>query len=66
MARYSYDRLTSLDNSFLLLEKPNAYMHVAAAQIFKTGPLRTEGGGVDAARIRKLLASAAAVKCESR
>src|SRR5258706_4659690 len=57
MARYSYDRLTALDNSFLLLEKPNAYMHVAAAQIFKTGPLRTEGGGVDAARIRKLVAA---------
>ena len=57
MPRYAYDRLTALDNSFLLLEKPNAYMHVAATQIFKTGPLRTEGGGVDAARIRKLVAA---------
>ncbi|HTO53671.1 MAG TPA: wax ester/triacylglycerol synthase family O-acyltransferase [Myxococcota bacterium] len=57
MARYAYDRLTALDNSFLLLEKPNAYMHVASTQIHKVGPLRTEGGGVDAARIRKLVAA---------
>ena len=55
MARYAYDRLTALDNSFLILEKPNSYMHVASTQIHKTGPLRTEGGGVDAARIRKLM-----------
>src|SRR5262245_17419588 len=57
MPRYAYDRLTALDNSFLLLEKPNAYMHVAATQIFKNGSLRTEGGGVDAGRIRKLVAA---------
>jgi WS/DGAT/MGAT family acyltransferase len=57
MPRYAYDKLTALDNSFLLLEKPNSYMHVAGTQIHKTGPLRTEGGGVDAARIRKLLAA---------
>jgi WS/DGAT/MGAT family acyltransferase len=57
MARYAYDRLTALDNSFLLLEKDNAYMHVAATQVFRTGPLRTEGGGVDAAKIRKLVAA---------
>jgi len=57
MPRYAYDRLTALDNSFLLLEKPTSYMHVASTQIHKTGPLRTEGGGVDAARIRKLLAA---------
>ena len=57
MPRYAYDRLTALDNSFLLLEKPSSYMHVGATQIHKTGPLRTEGGGVDAARIRKLLAA---------
>jgi WS/DGAT/MGAT family acyltransferase len=57
MPRYAYDRLTALDNSFLLLEKPTSYMHVASTQIHKIGPLRTEGGGVDAARIRKLFAS---------
>ena len=57
MARYAYDRLTALDNSFLLLEKPNSYMHVAATQVFKTGPLCMEGGGVDADRIRKLVSA---------
>ena len=57
MPRYAYDRLTALDNSFLLLEKPTSYMHVASTQIHKTGPLRTEGGGIDAARFRKMIAS---------
>ncbi len=57
MPRYAYDRLTALDNSFLMLEKPTSYMHVATTQIHKTGPLRTEGGGVDAARFRKMIAS---------
>ncbi len=57
MPRYAYDRLTALDNSFLMLEKPTSYMHVASTQIHKTGPLRTEGGGVDAARFRKMIAS---------
>jgi len=33
MARYSYERLTALDNSFLVLEQPNAYMHVASTMV---------------------------------
>ena len=40
MPRYAYDRLTALDNSFLILERPNAYMHVASTLIFEAGPLR--------------------------
>ncbi len=47
MPRYSYDRLTALDNSFLLLEKPHAYMHVASTGIYETGPLETPEGGID-------------------
>jgi WS/DGAT/MGAT family acyltransferase len=47
MPRYSYDRLTALDNSFLLLEKPHAYMHVASTGIYALGPLKTPEGGVD-------------------
>jgi WS/DGAT/MGAT family acyltransferase len=47
VARYAYDRLTALDNSFLVLEKPNAYMHVASTQIYDAGPLRTSDGGID-------------------
>jgi WS/DGAT/MGAT family acyltransferase len=49
----SYDRLTALDNSFLLFEKPNAYTHVASTQIFETGPLQLEDGGIDFDAIRK-------------
>ena len=57
MARYAYDRLTALDNSFLILEKPTAYMHVASTQIFDVGPLRTLDGGVDAEAIKKMIAA---------
>jgi diacylglycerol O-acyltransferase / wax synthase len=53
MPHYSYDRLTALDTSFLVLEKPNSYMHVASTQIFEAGPLRTEDGGIDFEAIRK-------------
>jgi WS/DGAT/MGAT family acyltransferase len=56
MARYAYDRLTALDHSFLLFEKPNAYMHVASTQIFEMGPLRTPDGGVDAEAIKRAVA----------
>ena len=55
MPRYAYDRLTALDNSFLILERPNAYMHVASTLIFEAGPLRTADGGVDAEAHRKRL-----------
>jgi len=40
MPRYAYERLTALDNSFLVLEKPNAYMHVASTMLFEAGPLK--------------------------
>lgn len=53
MPRYSYDRLTALDNSFLLLEKPHAYMHVASTGIYEMGPLETPEGGVDIELIRR-------------
>jgi WS/DGAT/MGAT family acyltransferase len=51
--RYAYDRLTALDNSFLVLEKPTAYMHVASTMIFEAGPLRLPDGGIDADAIRE-------------
>ncbi|MCZ6465412.1 MAG: wax ester/triacylglycerol synthase family O-acyltransferase [Proteobacteria bacterium] len=58
MASYAYDRLTALDYSFLALEKPNAYMHVASTQIYEAGPLRLEDGGIDAEKFKKLTAAA--------
>ncbi len=57
MPRYAYDRLTALDNSFLVLEKPNAYMHVASTITFESGPLRTPEGGVDIDAIKRLTAA---------
>jgi diacylglycerol O-acyltransferase len=57
MARYAYDRLTALDNSFLILEKPNSYMHVASTMIFEGGPLTTPEGGIDASAIKRVFAS---------
>ena len=53
MASYAYDRLSALDHSFLLLEKPSAYMHVASTLIFEAGPLRTSSGGIHVGAIRR-------------
>jgi WS/DGAT/MGAT family acyltransferase len=55
---YAYERLTALDFSFLALEKPNAYMHVASTMIYDAQPLRLEDGGVDFDTFRKLTESA--------
>ncbi len=57
MAAYGYDRLTALDHSFLLLEKDEAYMHVASTMIFEAGGLRTANGGVDAEGIKRFVAA---------
>ncbi len=52
MPRYAYERLSAQDNSFLLMERPNVHMHVAATQIFEAGQLRTAEGGVDFEALR--------------
>jgi WS/DGAT/MGAT family acyltransferase len=52
-----YERLSSLDRTFLDLEFPEAHMHVAGVMIFDAGPLRTADGGIDIERIRKYIAS---------
>lgn len=57
MPHYNYERLTALDNSFLVLEGPNTLMHVAATGIFEAGPLATSDGGVDIERITRHIAS---------
>ncbi len=58
MAKYFYDRLTAMDNTFLLSETPTTPMHVGAIEIFEAGPLRTQEGGVDIGAIRAAYASA--------
>jgi WS/DGAT/MGAT family acyltransferase len=55
MPRYAYERLSALDNSFLLLEGPDAYMHVASTLVFDAEPLRREDGGVDAEAVKALI-----------
>ena len=53
MTEPAYDRLTSVDNSFLVYEdaSPNGSMHVASTQIHEAAPLRTADGSLDFERI---------------
>lgn len=55
----SYDRLTQLDNSFLVYEdaQPNAAMHVASTQIHDARPLRLDDGSLDIERIQEYVLS---------
>jgi WS/DGAT/MGAT family acyltransferase len=53
----NYDRLSQLDNSFLLLETANAHMHVAALQVFESGPLEGPHGSVDIELLRGYIES---------
>ncbi len=57
MPRYGYERLSALDHSFLLLERPNTPMHVASTALYEVGPLRTADGGVDIERVKKSIAA---------
>jgi WS/DGAT/MGAT family acyltransferase len=53
LPRYGYERLSAQDNSFLLFESRDVYMHVASTLVFESGPLRTREGGVDIAAIKQ-------------
>jgi diacylglycerol O-acyltransferase len=57
MARYYYDRLSFLDNSFLLMEGANSPMHVAGTGTLEAAPLRVPHGGLDIDTIRDYIAS---------
>jgi diacylglycerol O-acyltransferase / wax synthase len=57
MPKYAYDRLTFLDNSFLIMESAHSPMHVAGTAMFEAGPLRTPEGGVDIDKIRDYVLS---------
>lgn len=52
MPKYAYDRLTFLDNSFLLMEGSNSPMHVAGTATYEAGPLKKPDGGIDIDKIR--------------
>jgi len=57
MARYAYDRLSFLDNSFLMMEGPNTPMHVAGTAAYEAGPLKKADGGIDIDMIREYVNS---------
>jgi WS/DGAT/MGAT family acyltransferase len=52
-----YQRLSVLDRTFLDFESDAYPQHVGATLIFEVGPLRNAAGGVDAERVRRLVAS---------
>jgi len=57
MPTHAYDRLSFLDNSFLMMETPTSPMHVTGTATFESGPLRTADGGIDIDKIRHYVAS---------
>jgi WS/DGAT/MGAT family acyltransferase len=59
MSHYSYERLSALDNSFLVFEdaNQNTPMHVASVAIFEREPLANAAGGIDIDRITAHIAS---------
>ena len=57
MSRYSYDHLTFLDNSFLIMEGPNSPMHVAGTATYEGGALIGPDGAVDIDTIRAYVSS---------
>ena len=42
-----FERLSAMDTSFLILEKPSSPLHVSATLIYEAGPMSTAAGGVD-------------------
>jgi WS/DGAT/MGAT family acyltransferase len=57
MPRYSYERLSAQDASFLAAETPTVHMHITGTQIFDAGPLAAADGGVDFAAIKRSVES---------
>ncbi len=57
MASLAFDRLSFLDNSFLIAESPTNHMHIAGTATYEAGPLRRADGGIDAQRIREYVSS---------
>jgi diacylglycerol O-acyltransferase len=57
MPTNTYDLLSFLDSSFLMMETPNSPMHIAGCATFESGPLQTAEGGIDIDKIRNYVAS---------
>lgn len=52
-----YERLSFLDNAFLLMETPTSPMNIAGIATFEAGPLKTSTGGIDIDKIRDYVGS---------
>ncbi len=52
-----YERLTQLDNSFLVYEAHGAPMHVAATQVYEAAPLRGPDGSIEIDKIQTYVLS---------
>jgi len=57
MATPGYDRLSQIDNSFLIYESDRGAMHVASTQIHEAAPLRKRDGSLDIERIQEYVES---------
>lgn len=57
MPMSTYERLTVLDNSFLITESPTNHMHVAGTATYEAATLRTPWGGIDVQKIRAYVES---------
>ena len=59
MPESHYDRLTGIDNSFLVYEDVpgGAAMHVASTQVHEAAPLRRDDGALDIDRIEEYVLS---------
>ncbi|MGH0028557.1 MAG: wax ester/triacylglycerol synthase family O-acyltransferase [Myxococcota bacterium] len=57
MPEANYDRLTQIDNSFLIYESDRGAMHVASTQIHEAAPLRRDDGALDIERIQEYVES---------
>lgn len=53
----AYERLSALDNAFLVAETPAVHMHVGAVQIFAAGGLQNPDGGIDTVAFARRVAS---------
>jgi diacylglycerol O-acyltransferase len=57
MPELTYEHLSFLDSSFLIMETPTSPMHVAGIATFEAGGLQTANGGIDVDKIRDYVAS---------
>jgi diacylglycerol O-acyltransferase len=57
VARYTYERLSAQDFSFLLAEDERSPMHVGALALLESGPLKTSDGGFEIETYRSAIES---------